>query len=131
KVRIDHFRAFSAYWQIPAEAEDAVSGRWIEGPGEEFFHVMQSHGLCEQLIAEDLGVIDQPVRDLLKFANLPGMRVLQFAFGEGAQNEYLPHNYNAHTVVFTGTHDNNTTLGWWSELDEWTRHHVRSYLGVD
>jgi len=129
RVRIDHFRALSAYWEIPASSVDARQGRWVEGPGLEFFDALRA-ALGDELplIAEDLGLIDEPVRALLEATGLPGMKVLQFAFGDGPDNLYLPHRHVERSVVYTGTHDNNTTRGWWEGLDDGLRHHVSSYL---
>jgi len=128
-VRIDHFRALSAYWEIPSESPDARTGRWVEGPGQGFFDVLRAQlGPELPLIAEDLGLIDEPVRALLRSVELPGMKVLQFAFGDGPENLYLPHNHVANSVVYTGTHDNETTRGWWEGLDEGTREDVRAYI---
>lgn len=130
RVRIDHFRAFSAYWAVPADAPDAQGGRWIEGPGAPFFEAIQRALGPLPILAEDLGVIDQGVLDLLDATGFPGMRVLQFAFGGAADNFYLPHNHPVNSVVYTGTHDNNTTLGWWLDASEAEQDHVRRYFGV-
>ena len=134
-VRIDHFRAFAAYWSIPFGSPDARTGIWIKGPGLSLFRAL-STALAEEgsplpLIAEDLGLIDQPVRDLLSATQLPGMKVLQFAFDGDTHNSYLPHQYSSpHCVVYTGTHDNETTREWWSSADERTRHQVRMYCAI-
>jgi 4-alpha-glucanotransferase len=130
-VRIDHFRGLAAYWAVAAEAKDARAGAWVRGPGIALFDALHEQLGSLPIIAEDLGVIDQEVRDLLRAADLPGMRVLQFAFGEKADNPYLPHNHERRSVVYTGTHDNDTTLGWWNTQPESVRHHVRRYLGVN
>ena len=131
KVRIDHFRAFASYWKVPYGQPDARNGEWVLGPGMEFFEVVQKHFKDLPFIAEDLGLIDQPVRDLLQASQLPGMKVLQFAFGEGEDNIYLPHRHHDKSVVYTGTHDNDTTLGWWENSDQEIQDHVRRYLAVD
>ncbi|MCA9538473.1 MAG: 4-alpha-glucanotransferase [Myxococcales bacterium] len=132
RVRIDHFRAFSAYWAVPGGAKDARSGRWVRGPGRAVFDALKAAlGDPLPILAEDLGVIDDHVRALLAASGLPGMKVLQFAFGEDAKNPYLPHHYRPESVVYTGTHDNDTTLGWWRTVDERVRHHVRLYFAVD
>ncbi len=137
-VRIDHFRGFSAYWAIPAGAEDARQGRWLPGPGLPLFKALK-HGLaasCDAktgalpLIAEDLGVVDDALVALREGAGLPGMRVLQFAFGGDNLNLFLPHNHEHRSVVYTGTHDNDTTVGWWQSTPE-VQDHVRRYFGVD
>jgi 4-alpha-glucanotransferase len=114
-VRIDHFRGFEAYWEIPASEPTAVKGRWVPGPGFEFFDVVQK-ALGDKLpiIAEDLGLITPGVIELRDGLGLPGMKILQFAFGgSGGENRFLPHHHEPNSVVYTGTHDNNTTLGWW------------------
>jgi 4-alpha-glucanotransferase len=130
-VRIDHFRAFAAYWAIPAGAADARSGQWVPGPGKALFDAFAKVSLDLPIVAEDLGIIDEPVRALRDSVGLPGMLVLQFAFGETAANPYLPHNHRANAVVYTGTHDNDTTLNWWRTAPESIRDHVRHYLGRD
>ena len=129
-VRIDHFRGFEAYWEIDAESETAVDGRWVEGPGDAFFQALKQL-LPEQLplVAEDLGVITQEVTALRKRFHLPGMKILQFAFDGSRDNAYLPHNHETFSVVYTGTHDNNTTLGWYHELPQDKRDLVHHYLG--
>lgn len=112
-VRIDHFRGFEGYWEIPADAEDARHGRWVAGPGAAFFHHMQSVLGDLPVIAEDLGVITPPVEALRDELGFPGMRVLQFAFGDDPKGpDYRPHNFVQNCVVYTGTHDNDTTVGW-------------------
>jgi 4-alpha-glucanotransferase len=127
-VRIDHFRGFAAYWEIPADEPTAVKGRWCAAPGEALFKAVAKALGPLPIIAEDLGVITPDVVALRKRFAFPGMRILQFAFGGGSDNIYLPHNHEADSVVYTGTHDNDTTLGWWNGIDEATRSHVRSYL---
>ncbi|MEZ4474526.1 MAG: 4-alpha-glucanotransferase [bacterium] len=131
RVRIDHFRAFSAYWAVPADAPDARTGAWEPGPGQAFFDRMsQAFGPELPVIAEDLGVIDDGVKALLASSGLPGMHVLQFAFGGEADNWYLPHNHRKNGVVYPGTHDNDTTLGWWLAAEPHVQDHVRRYFGV-
>ena len=112
-IRLDHFRGFEKYWEIPAKDETAINGRWVDGPGEDFFDaVMKSLGELS-IIAEDLGVITPEVVRLRDRWDFPGMRVLQFAFLSGSADDWhLPHNYPRNCVVYTGTHDNNTTIGW-------------------
>ena len=126
-VRLDHFIGFARYWEIPSEAPDAVTGRWIRGPGEAFFNAIRrdlgARGLLQggrlPLIAEDLGCVNRAVRALRDRFGLPGMRVLQFAFGDGAGgNEHLPHNHPRRCVAYTGTHDNDTTRGWFADDGE-------------
>lgn len=129
-VRIDHFRGFQAYWEIPASAETAVEGEWVEAPGEELFEALKASFDPLPLVAEDLGLITPEVDALRHRFSLPGMKVLQFAFDAGADNPYLPHNHERDCVVYTGTHDNDTTMGWWrNTLDEARRKRVKEYLG--
>lgn len=130
-LRIDHFRGLEAYWEIPASAETAVAGRWRLAPGDELFQALRAEFGRLPLVAEDLGIITPEVEALRDTHGLPGMKVLHFAFGGGADNPYLPHNHVLNSVVYTGTHDNNTTLGWFEELDERTRAHLFDYLGGD
>ena len=135
QVRIDHFRAFASYWSIPYGSDDARSGTWIKGPGMSIFEAFEAT-LCREdgtlpLIAEDLGLIDQEVRDLLESSRLPGMKVLQFAFDKDPENTYLPHNFTStRCIVYTGTHDNDTSRGWWQSLDEESKHQVRVYCST-
>lgn len=130
-VRVDHFRAFSAYWEVPYGSKDARVGQWVQGPGVAFFEQMRETLGALPMIAEDLGLIDQAVTDLVEDVGLPGMKVLQFAFGEDADQLYLPHHHKRDSVIYTGTHDNDTTLGWWESADEQVKNHVRRYFGVD
>lgn len=130
-VRVDHFRGFAAAWHVPAGASHARNGEWVPGPGLAFFESLRRQLGGLPLIAEDLGLITPDVIELRQAVGLPGMCVLQFAFGGDAQNRYLPHNYEHNSVVYTGTHDNDTTLGWYLHADEWVRDHVRRYLGRD
>lgn len=125
-VRIDHFRAFSAYWSIPAD-EKATEGRWEKGPGIEFFNTLKEIYPDANIIAEDLGDIDDDVRKLLKETGFPGMGVMQFAFITGDNTPHLPHNYSEKTVGYTGTHDNNTLLGWLWESGEDSRRYALQY----
>lgn len=128
-LRIDHFRGFEASWAIPAKEETAVNGNWMPVPGADFFqHLADELGKLP-LIAEDLGLITPEVEALRDRFGFPGMKVLQFAFDSGPDNPYLPHNLGRDFVVFTGTHDNDTTLGWWRSLPEEHRHTVCAYLG--
>jgi 4-alpha-glucanotransferase len=130
-VRIDHFRGFAAYWEVPADAPDAITGKWVAGPGERLFDAFEKAFPDMPIIAEDLGVITPDVIKLRDRFKLPGMRILQFAFGEGEENLFLPHNYVANTVAYTGTHDNDTILGWWDSLSDQERSFVQSYLKSD
>lgn len=129
-VRLDHFRGFSAYWEIPTDAKDATAGRWAPGPGRALFDDLKKALGALPLIAEDLGVIDDAVEELRDGLQLPGMRILQFAFGEGADHAFLPHNHSARSVAYTATHDNDTTLGWWQTTSDAVRDHARRYLAV-
>jgi 4-alpha-glucanotransferase len=128
-IRIDHFRGFEAHWEIPAHAETAIDGWWAQAPGERLFRALQDSFHDLPLVAEDLGIITSEVDALRIRFGLPGMKILQFAFGGGAENPYLPHNHEWLTVVYTGTHDNDTTLGWYAGLDDHTRAHIHEYLG--
>ncbi len=128
-VRIDHFRGFEAYWEIPAEADTAVEGRWVEAPGEALMTAIYEHFGALPLIAENLGIITPEVEALRKKFGIPGMLVLQFAFDGGADNPYLPHNHAADNVVYTGTHDNDTTMGWFESLGQAQKEHIYDYLG--
>lgn len=128
-IRIDHFRGFEACWQIPAESETAAHGWWAEVPGEALLEAIQARFGLLPLVAENLGVITPAVEALRKKFNLPGMLVLQFAFDGGPNNPYLPHNHTADNVVYTGTHDNEVTLGWFESLDASHQAYVYEYLG--
>ncbi|MBL1278588.1 MAG: 4-alpha-glucanotransferase [Ectothiorhodospiraceae bacterium] len=127
-VRIDHFRGFEAFWEIPATAETAMEGRWVPGPGDKFFAAIQQAIPNLPLVAEDLGIITPEVEKLRDDYAMPGMKILQFAFDGGPDNPYLPHNHCENSVVYTGTHDNNTTLGWLEELEPDMQQHIRDYL---
>lgn len=129
-VRIDHFRGLAEYWDVPFGASDARGGRWVKGPGIGFFQALERHGGKLPLIAEDLGIIDDTVVELREAAGLPGMRVLQFAFGGDADNTHLPHHHTPDSVVYPGTHDNDTTRGWWEAAPPHVRTHVQRYLRV-
>ncbi len=129
-VRIDHFRGFADYWRIPAPATTARHGEWRPGPGLALFESIQRAFPGAKIIAEDLGELSDAARRLRVKTGLPGMAVLQFAFGGPSNNSYLPHNLEANGVVYPGTHDNDTTLGWYASADEKTRDHVRRYLRV-
>ena len=129
-IRIDHFRGFAAYWEIPGDEETAINGTWVPGPGAHFFATL-NHRLGDlPLIAEDLGTITPDVHELRDRFGLPGMKILQFAFS-GPDNAYLPHNYdNPNCVVYTGTHDNDTSKGWWKGLSKEERAGVRDIIGT-
>ena len=130
-IRIDHFRGFEAYWEIPANEPTAINGAWVKGPGATIFQAIEKALGELPIIAEDLGVITPEVERLRDDFGLPGMKVLQFAWSDPA-NPFLPHNHGANCIVYTGTHDNNTTRGWWdNEVDERTRAFIKDYLGQD
>lgn len=129
-VRIDHFRGFEACWHIPREAASAVHGRWEPGPGEALLAALLEQSGAGTLVAENLGVITPEVEELRERFGLPGMLILQFAFDSDARNGYLPHNHAPLNVVYTGTHDNDTSLGWFTSLDKGTRERVMAYLGM-
>lgn len=132
RVRLDHFRGFEAYWEVPATEETAINGRWIPGPGADFFEAVRQALGPVPIIAEDLGVITPEVEALRDQFGFPGMKVLQFAFGADATNPYLPHNYFRNCVVYTGTHDNDTTLGWyWESGTPAEQAAVLKYVGTD
>ncbi|MBN1402380.1 MAG: 4-alpha-glucanotransferase [Anaerolineae bacterium] len=128
-VRLDHFRGFSGYWEVPGDAETAMHGRWVKGPGAELLQAVERQLGQLPIVAEDLGLITPDVEALRERFGLPGMRVLQFAFDSDASNTHLPHNYPANCVVYTGTHDNDTTLGWYGNGQGPARHRARLYTG--
>jgi 4-alpha-glucanotransferase len=130
-VRLDHFRGYQAYWEVPAGQPTAETGRWVPGPGAGLFAALRNALGGLPFIAEDLGIITDEVTALREKFQLPGMRVLQFAFGDTSRNPFLPHNYDPRTVVYTGTHDNDTTRGWYGALSEAERDLVRRYLARD
>jgi 4-alpha-glucanotransferase len=130
-VRIDHFRGFEAYWQVPGGETTAMNGEWIKGPDAKFFEVLRAAIGSLPVMAEDLGIITPEVEALRDRFEFPGMRILQFAFGGGADNAYLPHHYVHNCVVYPGTHDNDTALGWWNSTGDAEKHHVAAYLGYD
>ena len=129
-LRIDHFRALAAHWAIPAGAPDARSGAWLSTPGEHLLHRLREAFPDLPLVAEDLGVITEDVLELKNGFGLPGMRVLQFGFDGEPDNVHVPHRHVRECVVYTGTHDNDTTLGWYAKLDPDTRRRVDLYLRV-
>ncbi|MEP7284309.1 MAG: 4-alpha-glucanotransferase [Chloroflexota bacterium] len=129
-VRIDHFRGFEAYWEVPAAEETAVNGRWVRGPGQKFFDAVREQLGELPIIAEDLGEITRGVEALRDNNHLPGMKVLHFAFEDNcADNVHLPHNLIPNSVVYTGTHDNNTTYGWWAAASAGIRDCMERYIG--
>jgi 4-alpha-glucanotransferase len=128
-IRLDHFRGFEAYWEIPAEEPTAVHGKWVKGPADDLFHAVRKE--CGRLpfIAEDLGMITEEVHAMRRRLEIPGMRVLQFGFSNPGAHIYLPHKYEPNTVAYTGTHDNDTTVGWWQSIGGEEKQAVRSYVG--
>lgn len=130
-VRIDHFRGFEAYWEIPAKEKTARIGTWVKGPGEDLFKAVKRALGTLPIIAEDLGVVTPGVVALREKFNFPGMKVLQFAFSTDANDVFLPHNYERNFVVYTGTHDNDTTKGWYEKAPECERDFVRRYCKTD
>jgi 4-alpha-glucanotransferase len=127
-VRLDHFRGFEAYWEIPYGNETAIEGRWVKGPGSGFFRSIQEELGELPIIAEDLGVITEGVTKMRDDFNLPGMKILQFAFAADPDDDFLPHNYPIKCVAYTGTHDNNTTRGWYEAAPEREKDFCRRYL---
>lgn len=127
-VRIDHFKGFDEYYSIPCAEATAVNGHWEKGPGYRLFREIREGLGRPDIIAEDLGNITDSVRKLLKRSGYPGMKVLEFAFDSGEENEYLPHNYEKNCVVYTGTHDNDTILGWFCRMDKAERRFALNYL---
>ena len=131
-VRIDHFRAFSSYWEIPSGAKTAKEGEWVKGPGMAFFHEMDKvFGDSSRLFAEDLGEMTPDLVGFMKECGLPGMKVMQFAFNPDDDSFYLPHNFPKNCVAYTGTHDNNTLLGWLWEAPEHERRECLKYCGFE
>lgn len=131
-VRVDHFRGFDEYFSIPVDASSAKEGHWEKGPGMDLFHTIRWRLGDVDIIAEDLGLMTDGVRRLVRDSGCPNMKVLQFAIDPadiGAANDYWPHNYNSNCVAYTGTHDNETVAGWYAGLDDASRRQVRDYLG--
>lgn len=129
-VRLDHFRAFSAFWEVPAGDETAVNGKWKKCPGTKFFQAVKKLFPAMPFIAEDLGTLDQPVLTLRDRFKFPGMKVLLFGFGENmGENPYILHHHIPHCIVYTGTHDNNTVKGWFKSAGKDEKRHVKEYVG--
>jgi 4-alpha-glucanotransferase len=128
-VRIDHFRGFEAYWEVPAGEPTAINGRWVKAPGDELFAALTQHFERFPIVAEDLGVIGPEVEALRDRYGLPGMRVLHFGFEGGPENPHQFYNHKPNGVVYTGTHDNDTTLGWFQSLAPGQQRHIYEYLG--
>jgi 4-alpha-glucanotransferase len=129
-IRIDHFRGFEAYWAVKRGETTAINGEWIKAPGEEFFQVLNDKLGKLPIMAEDLGIITPEVEELRDRFDFPGMKILHFAFGGGPDNPYLPFIYPRNCVVYTGTHDNNTTVGWFNQISEHEKESVVRYLGT-
>jgi 4-alpha-glucanotransferase len=130
-VRIDHFRGFEAYWEIDAAAETAIDGRWVKAPGNELLQQLHDEFHSLPLVAEDLGIITDEVTQLREQFDLPGMKVLQFAFDGDPANVYLPSQHEFNSVVYTGTHDNDTTLSWYQQLDPSLQEYIYRYLNCN
>ena len=131
-LRIDHFRGFDKYWAVPFGEKTAINGKWMKAPGENFFTMLESTlGYHMPIIAEDLGEIDQSVIELRDHFGFPGMKILQFAFENPNENNFLPHNHVRNCVCYTGTHDNDTTLGWYRNCYEQSRDKLRRYFSTD
>jgi len=128
-LRIDHFRGLESAWEIPADEDTAINGQWVVAPGKALLTAIEKECSSLSLVAEDLGIITDEVDELRNSFNLPGMKILQFAFDGNADNFYLPHNHVKNSVVYTGTHDNDTTLGWFNALNDHDKHKVYEYLG--
>ena len=127
-IRIDHFRGFEACWEIPAHEETAINGHWVKAPGEQLLSALYETYPKLSLVAEDLGIITEEVEALREQFNLPGMKIMQFAFSGEPGNPYLPHNHQVNSVVYTGTHDNDTTLSWLETITEDEKHFIREYF---
>ncbi len=129
-LRIDHFRGFEAFWAVPGGEETAINGEWVKSPGKEFFKAVRDELHSLPILAEDLGLITPEVEELRDTFDFPGMKILHFAFGSGGPgNPYLPFNYVRNCLVYTGTHDNDTTLGWWEKIADHEREGALAYLG--
>jgi 4-alpha-glucanotransferase len=128
-IRLDHFRGFAQFWEIPAHEPTAINGRWVDGPGDELFHKLREDLGSLPFFAEDLGVITPDVTALRERHNIPAMAVLQFGFGDPGAHIYLPHRLTTHHVIYTGTHDNDTTLGWWRTAGDYERKAVEAMVG--
>lgn len=130
-IRVDHFRGFEASWQVSAGEKTAENGIWVKGPGKDFFSAIHNELGSLPIIAEDLGVITPEVEELRDEFGFPGMKVLQFAFDKDPENSFLPHNYDTNSVVYSGTHDNDTSVGWYHSTSEEMRHELRVYTRSD
>lgn len=129
-IRIDHFRGFAGYWEIPASSPTAKEGQWLPGPGIALFDAIKTALGELPIIAEDLGLITPDVIELREATGFPGMKIVQFAFGGDGSHEFLPHNFSANVVAYTGTHDNDTAVGWWKNAPQRDRTFAAAYLGA-
>ena len=129
--RIDHFRGFAGYYEIPASSPDARTGRWVKGPGRALFDAIAASLGELPIVAEDLGFITPDVHELRDALGYPGMKILQFAFGADGSHEFLPHNYRRDVIVYTGTHDNDTVVGWWRQAAARERDFAGTYLACN
>lgn len=127
-VRIDHFRGFDAYWQIPASSDTAAVGEWVDGPGQHLFERLKHHLGDKPIVAEDLGFMTQRVTDLRQAMGYPGMAILQFAFNSAGDSDYLPHNVDKNCIIYTGTHDNDTMVGWIQKMSQDEFNYAFDYL---
>lgn len=128
-IRLDHFRGFESYWAVPASSKTAVNGQWVRGPGRAFFDTIKRELGNVPIIAEDLGEITDGVEEMRRQVGIPGMKVLQFAFDGDHMNPYLPYNINSESIIYTGTHDNDTSLGWYTSLEPKLKTKVKKFLG--
>ncbi|GAB1541927.1 hypothetical protein NUACC21_46000 [Scytonema sp. NUACC21] len=128
-IRIDHFRGFEAYWAVKRGEKTAVNGEWIKAPGEELFEAIKQNLGRLPIMAEDLGLITPEVEALRDKYEFPGMKILQFAFSADAGNPFLPFNYSRNCIVYTGTHDNDTTISWFNQATDYEKQYVLNYLG--
>lgn len=129
-IRLDHFRGFEAYWEVPSQDKTAENGKWVKGPDQSLFNILKKRFNPLPLIAEDLGVITTEVIELREKFNFPGMKILQMAFGDHkfVEKRFLPHNITKNSVMYTGTHDNDSILAWWTNVNERTKKSVLTYL---
>lgn len=130
-IRVDHFRGFDEYWEVPASEDTAINGEWVKAPGIDLFKTIKKKLGNLPIIAEDLGVMTPAVEELRDQFGFPGMKILQFAFDSDSTNSFLPHNYTQNCVTYTGTHDNDTTIGWYNSAPEVEKHRVREYTRSD
>lgn len=130
-IRVDHFRGFDAYWEVSAKEKTAIKGEWVNAPGIELFTTIKKELGELPIIAEDLGVMTPSVEELRDMFNFPGMKILQFAFDSDSTNSFLPHNYPQNCVTYSGTHDNDTTIGWYNTAPAVEQHRAREYTRSD